>query len=404
MCHFGNIDIPSPIEFQSRSLELREPLIIAGTRPELVKLAPIVLAFRRMRFPFKFVYTGQHYDYELSRSFINELGLPEPDRELGVRADSSATLTGQIIIQAAKAIRELGPSLVLVQGDTNTTLSATIASLKEGVPVAHVESGLRSYDWRMPEEHNRRMIDHVSSYLFAPTERAMMNVLKEKVPGVKHVTGNTVIDATINNMPKAEAMSRIAEKLHFEEFILATTHRAENVDNPHVLREFVEAFRDSPLPVVFPIHPRTVQRLRSFGLYDRLVSRANVQLLPPVGYFDFLILMKLSSLILTDSGGIQEEATSPPIRKRVVVMRSSTERPEAVESGFAKLAGTRKQDILRYTVESLECEEWLPSRSPFGNGSTGELIADLVAEIVNSERERLHAMEPPSLASLVVTS
>ncbi len=356
-----------------------------------------------MRFPFKFVYTGQHYDYELSRSFINELTLPEPDRQLGVRSDSSATLTGQIVIQAARAIRELGPSVVLVQGDTNTTLSATIASLKERVPVAHVESGLRSYDWRMPEEHNRRMIDHVSSFLFAPTEKALMNIVEEKVPGAKHVTGNTVIDATITNMPKAEAISTIPEKLHFGEFILATAHRAENVDNPYVLREFVEVFRGSPLPVVFPIHPRTVQRLRRFDLLERLLSQGNVQLLPPVGYFDFLILMKRCSLILTDSGGIQEEATSPPIRKRVVVMRDSTERPEAVESGFAKIGGTRKEDLLRCVVQSLECEDKLPTRSPFGNGSAGKLTAELVIEIVTGEGLRLHQIDTSYPSPIAVT-
>jgi len=365
---------------------LGDPLIIAGTRPELIKIAPIAQALKRLRVRFRFLYTGQHYDHELSQTFISELGLPEPDYDLGVKAGRSATLTGEVVIRTAEAIRELDPDLTLVQGDTNTALAATIAAIKEKVPVGHVESGLRSYDWRMPEEHNRRMIDHVSSYLFAPTERALLNLFEEKAPGSKHVTGNTVIDATIHNMPRAESISRISQEIRFRKYVLATAHRAENVDDPFVLRAFVDVFQNLPLPVVFPVHPRTVNRLRSIGLLRSLASHRNVQLLPPAGYFDFLILMKRSSLILTDSGGVQEEATSPPIRKRVVVMRNSTERPEAVEWGFAKIAGTKKHDIIRCAVEMLEADAKLPSTSPFGDGSSGKVIGRLVAEIVESRR------------------
>jgi len=372
---------------------LGDPLIIAGTRPELIKIAPIAQALKRLRVRFRFLYTGQHYDHELSQTFIRELGLPEPDYDLGVKAGRSATLTGKVVVRTGEAIRELDPGLALVQGDTNTALAATIAAIKENVPVGHVESGLRSYDWRMPEEHNRRMIDHVSSYLFAPTERALLNLFEEKAPGSKHVTGNTVIDAIINNMPRAESVSRISKELRFRKYVLATAHRAENVDDPSVLRTFVEVFQNLPLPVVFPVHPRTVNRLRSVGLLRNLSSHRNVQLLPPVGYFDFLILMKRSSLILTDSGGVQEEATSPPIRKRVVVMRNSTERPEAVESGFAKIAGTKKQDIIRCAVEMLEADAKLPLTSPFGDGSSGRAIGRIVAEIVESRRRPLLPQE-----------
>ena len=374
---------------------MSEPLIIAGTRPELIKMAPIASSLRRLRVSFKFLYTGQHYDHELSRTFISELGLPEPDFDLGIKAGRSATLTGEVVIRTAEAIRELDPALALVQGDTNTALAATIAALKEKVSIGHVESGLRSYDWRMPEEHNRRMIDHVSGYLFAPTDRALLNLFEEKAPGSKHVTGNTVIDATIHNMPRAEFISKIPQKLRFKEYVLATAHRAENVDDPDVLRSFVEVFQDLPLPVVFPAHPRTVNRLRGIGLLQNLASHRNIQLLPPVGYFDFLILMKRSSLILTDSGGVQEEATSPPIRKRVVVMRNSTERPEAVEWGFAKLAGTRKQEIVKCAVEMLEADAKLPSTSPFGDGSSGEVIGRIVAEIVESTRKSSLTLLPP---------
>lgn len=365
---------------------MRAVAIVAGTRPELVKLAPVALALQRMGYLYKFVNTGQHYDYDLSGSFIDNLGLPEPDCELGVRADTPAGLTGRMIVQIAEAISEFSPALMIVQGDTNTTLAATIAALKEGIPIGHVEAGLRSHDWRMPEEHNRRMVDHVSNFLYAPTQRALQNIVEEKAPGIKHLTGNTVIDAIVNNMPKAEAISEIQGKLDFDEFILATAHRAENVDNPEVLRELVNAFRNSPLPIVFPVHPRTLQRLKCMALLEKLVSAGNVQLLPPVGYFDFLVLMKRSSLIVTDSGGVQEEATAPPIRKRVVVVRSSTERPEAVESGFAVIAGTRSENILRCISQSLDSQEELPSKSPFGDGSAGTLIAKLAVDVASSEK------------------
>lgn len=358
--------------------------IIAGTRPELVKMAPIVQSLERRRTPFSFINTGQHYDQELSGSFIKDLGYPKPEYELNDRANNPADLTGQIIMGVAAALRQLTPSLVLVQGDTNTTLAATIAALKEGIPVGHVESGLRSYDWRMPEEHNRRMVDHSSNYLFAPTETALRNVVAEKAPGIKRLTGNTVIDAIMRNLPIAEANSLILEQLRFSEFILATAHRAENVDDPNVLKEFVGAFLDSPLPIVFPVHPRTVERLKRAGLLDKLLESQNIQLLPPVGYYDLLVLMKNCSLVLTDSGGLQEEATAPEIRKRIVVMRTSTERPEAVDSGFAELAGTRRDNILRCVNEGLDNPERLPSMSPFGDGLAGSRITSYVADILES--------------------
>lgn len=374
--------------------------IVAGTRPELVKLASIVRSLRQMRAPFKFVFTGQHYDYELSKSFIKDLGLPEPDRELGIQADCPAALTGEMIVGMARAIRELSPDIVLVQGDTNTTLAATIAALKEGAPVGHIEAGLRSYDWRMPEEHNRRMIDHVSNLLFAPTNRALQNTIEEKAPGVKYLSGNTVIDAAIDNMTKAEAISEIQHKVAFDNFILATAHRAENVDNPEVLREFVDSFLNSPLPVVFPVHPRTLKRLEQASLLQRLQSTGNVQLLPPAGYFDFLVLMKKSSLILTDSGGVQEEATAPSIKKRVVILRNTTERPEAVEEGFAMIAGTKARNILRCIFQSLDSTESLPSRSPFGDGTAGAQIARLTTDRLTSGPRYEQAIPVPNLSSI----
>jgi UDP-N-acetylglucosamine 2-epimerase (non-hydrolysing) len=194
---------------------------------------------------------------------------------------------------------------------------------------------------RMPKEHNRRLTDHISTYIFAPTEQAKANLISENVWGKIFVTGNTVIDAVNQHLPIAEKKSTILESIKFGRFILATAHRAENVDNLEVLKNFIEAFAEAPLPVVYPMHPRAKKRLRQNKLYAQIKKTPNIQILPPLGYLDFLVLMKKCELIVTDSGGIQEEATAPAIRKPVVVIRLSTERQEAVEAGFVKIAGTQ---------------------------------------------------------------
>jgi len=251
--------------------------------------------------------------------------------------------------------------------------------------VGHVEAGLRSYDVRMPEEHNRRMVDHASTYLFAPTSQAKQNLLKENVWGKIYVTGNTVIDAVIQHMALAEKRSTILEELEYDEYALATAHRAENVDDSKVLENFVEAFLEAPIPVVFSVHPRTEKRLRHHDMWNQLSKSGNVQLLPPAGYLDFLVLMKNCKVLLTDSGGLQEEATAPPIKKRVLVMRISTERPEAVEAGFARVVGTKKASILRGISDVLEDKTEVPLRSPYGNGDAGQKIAQIVEKELAKE-------------------
>ena len=233
-------------------------------------------------------------------------------------------------------MRKLSRQLFLVEGDTNSVLAAALAANKRFIPIGHVEAGLRSFDFRMPEEYNRRLTDHMSEYLFAPTERAKTNLIKESVWGKIYVTGNTAIDAVIQHLPIAERKSDIMRKIPFKTFALATAHRAENVDNVSVLESFMDVFSKSPIPIVYPMHPRTKKRLEENNMLSQMEALKNVLILPPLGYLDFLVLMKNCKLIITDSGGIQEEATAPAIRKPVLVMRLSTERPEAVEAGFAK--------------------------------------------------------------------
>jgi len=342
-------------------------MIIVGTRPEIIKMAPIIQASKERSTPHTLVHCGQHYDYEMSKQFIDELELPKPDYSFKVKTHSPGLQTGKIIALMEKAIKKIEPKLVLVEGDTNGVLASALAAVKLNVPVGHVEAGLRSFDLRMPEEHNRRLVDHVSTYLFAPTENARRNLERESVWGKIHVTGNTIIDAVIRHLPIAERKSKILETIRFKKFALATAHRAENVDNPTVLRNFVESFIEAPLPIVYPVHPRTRKRLRQQKMWKKLSSSENVQILPPLGYFDFLVLMKKCEMLLTDSGGL-------------------TERPEAVEAGFAKVVGVKKKKILEEIECTLNKREELPLFSPFGDGAAGKKIVEiLIKEVFDTE-------------------
>jgi UDP-N-acetylglucosamine 2-epimerase (non-hydrolysing) len=353
-------------------------VVVAGTRPEIIKMAPIIRALNKAKLPSVFVHCGQHYDYNMSQQFIENLELTSPDYSLKIEASSPGAQTAEIMMKMDQLLEKIEPSIVLVEGDTNTVLSAALAANKRAMPIGHVEAGLRSFDLRMPEEHNRRLTDHISNYLFTPTERAKTNLLRENVWGKIYLTGNTAIDAVIQHLPIAEKKSAIMERIPFKKFVLATAHRAENVDDTAFLKSFIEVFSKSPLPIVYPMHPRTRKRLQENNMLSQVEKMKNVLILPPLGYLDFLVLMKNCSLIITDSGGIQEEATAPSIRKRVLVIRLSTERQEAVEAGFAKIVGTDKDNILTALREALLDEEKLPSVSPFGDGTAAAKTVDVI--------------------------
>ncbi len=359
---------------------MHDVMVVAGTRPEIIKMAPVVRALKKNGVPHSFVNCGQHYDYNMSKQFIEELELPPPDYSFKINASSPGAQTAQIIAQMDKVLEKTQPRIVLVEGDTNTVLAAALAANKRGIAVGHVEAGLRSFDLRMPEEYNRRLTDHISTFLFAPTAIAEANLRKENVWGKIFVTGNTVIDAVLQHVPIAEKKSRILKKIRFAKFALATAHRAENVDDFSVLLSLMEVLAESPVPVVFPIHPRTKKRLRQNAIYAKIERNKNVQILPPLGYLDFLVLMRRSELILTDSGGIQEEATAPTIRKPVLVMRLSTERPEAVDAGFAQVVGTDKEKALKAFESALASRKNLPTQSPFGDGTAAEKIVTILRE------------------------
>lgn len=352
--------------------------VIVGTRPELIKMAPVLWALKDKGVDYAFVHTGQHYDENMSAVFMRDLGLPEVDAFLAVGSGSHARQTADAMVKIEDFLKEHECRSILVQGDTNTVLAGALVGAKMHVPVGHVEAGLRSYDRRMPEEHNRVVADHLSDMLFAPTENTAAILRGEKVAGDVHVTGNTVIDAVNRNAEVAEEKATV--DVPDEEYALVTAHRAENVDDPKVLADFVRVFTELPMRVVYPIHPRTRKMLEQHGLASKLADSGNVTLIPPAGYFDFLKLQRHSRLILTDSGGIQEEATAQAIRKPVFVLRTSTERPEASEAGFAKVVGVKADDILNAVRAELADPADLTKPSPFGDGRAGGRIVDLTLE------------------------
>jgi UDP-N-acetylglucosamine 2-epimerase (non-hydrolysing) len=359
-------------------IAMKPVVVVAGTRPEIIKMAPIIRALEKAKLPFLFVHCAQHYDYNMAQQFIEELKLPTPNAYIKIKLTSPANQTGQIIIGMDRFLSRNEASIVLAEGDTTTVLAASLAANKRKVPVGHVEAGLRSYDLRMAEEHNRRICDHISQYLFAPTDRAKANLEKENVLGKIYVTGNTVIDAVNQHMQLAEKKSGILREIPFEKFALATAHRAENVDDLGVLQAFTGVFSESPIPIVYPMHPRTKKRLKEKNMYAKMKRVKNLLILPPLGYLDFLVLMKKSDFIITDSGGIQEEATAPAIRKTTLVMRRSTERQEAVEAGFATIVGTDKESILKAMKDAVDNPKQLPKKSPFGEGFASEKTVEIL--------------------------
>jgi UDP-N-acetylglucosamine 2-epimerase (non-hydrolysing) len=345
--------------------------VVLGTRPEIVKMASIIKHLESGNYDYDIIHTQQHYDSNMSQTFFDELELPLPDYELSIGSGTQAEQTANAMCRLEETYLRATPDLVLVQGDTNTVLAGALTAEKMGIKVGHVEAGLRSNDRRMPEEYNRRIADHISDLLFAPTQFNAAALQKENVWGQISITGNTVIDACIEYLPIAEKKVDILSKVSSNEYALVTAHRAENVDNEKVLKNLVKIFINSPVPVIFPVHPRTVKRLKENGLFDRLVAHENVMLIDPVGYFEFLVLMKHCSFILTDSGGIQEEASAPNIRKKVFVLRDNTERPESVESGYAEVVGTDPDGILDRISRYVVAPDRLTNPCPYGGGRAG---------------------------------
>src|SRR5436305_988685 len=283
---------------------------VIGNRPQFVKAAAVSRPLREHHEEL-IVHTGQHYDDELSKIFFDELGVPAPDRQLGVHDGCATSQTARMLAALEPLFDELAPQLVLVYGDTNSTLAGALAAAQRQVPVAHVEAGMRSFDRRMPEELNRVLADHASDLLLCSTETAMENLRREGVAGRVELVGDAMADVTLAFSPVAEARSQVLADLALEgdDFVVVTAHRAGNVDRPERLERLVALLEALPVTSVFPVHPRTRARLEAAPeLLDRLERAPLVRLLPPLGYLDLLVLVRAARAVLTDSGGLQKEA------------------------------------------------------------------------------------------------
>ncbi|MEM0314242.1 MAG: UDP-N-acetylglucosamine 2-epimerase (non-hydrolyzing) [Candidatus Bathyarchaeia archaeon] len=368
---------------------MKPVMVVAGTRPEVIKLAPILRGLDEADAEYVFVWSGQHYDYLLSQVFFEEFELDGADVDLGVGSGSHAQQTGQIMAGLEGLIGEHKPALVVAEGDTNTVLGAALTAAKCHVPFAHVEAGLRSWNMLMPEEVNRRVADAVASLHFAPTEWAALNLLFEGVSSRSvHVTGNTIVDAVKQFMPKVEELSeKVLGTYGLERgsYLLVTLHRAENTDNAERLKGVVEALTElaDHFRVVFPAHPRTRKMLAGLGLLGRLEDV--VGLMEPLGYFEFLALLANCLIVLTDSGGVQEEAFT--LKVPTVTLRYNTERPETTMYGVNVLAGAEARRIVECTLGQAERAEEirrLNFKNPLGDGEAGRRIAKLLREAVES--------------------
>ena len=349
--------------------------IIVGTRPEIIKMSPIIRACEEDRIPYYLLHTGQHYSYEMDRVFFDELELPHADYNLDVGSGNHGEQTAKILQGIEKILMTRRTDVVLVQGDTNTVMAGALAAAKLHIPVGHVEAGLRSFDRRMPEEINRVVADHVSDLLFAPTDTARDNLLGEGIPGDKiHVTGNTIVDAVFQNLDIARRKGEVLDDLGITpgKYFLVTAHRAENVDDRSRLAGIIEGLRDiqeeTGLPVILPIHPRTQKMLSTFG-----IPTGSIRTIVPVGFLEFLQLEANARLVLTDSGGVQEETCILGVP--CVTLRENTERPETLAVGSNMLAGTAPVSIAEAVRRMLGSEaRWT---NPFGDGTAGRRITGL---------------------------
>ncbi|MFP3939155.1 MAG: non-hydrolyzing UDP-N-acetylglucosamine 2-epimerase [Thermoanaerobaculia bacterium] len=332
-------------------------LAVAGCRPNFVKLGPLLAEARRHDgIEALLVHTGQHYDRRLSGVFFRDLGLPEPDVHLEVGSASHAVQTARVMERMEAVLLERRPDLVLVVGDVNSTVAASLTAVKLGFPVAHVEAGLRSFDREMPEEVNRLLTDAVSDYLFATERSAVENLRREGFADERvHLVGNVMVDALLGNLETiARAATRRRWDLDRRGYAVLTLHRPENVDDPAAAGGVLAAVRElqSHLPVVFPVHPRTRERFRRMDLWRHLEGGSGLLLAEPMGYVEFLGLVRDAALVLTDSGGLQEETTVLGVP--CLTLRPGTERPATVAEGTNRIAGRDPEAVVREALAALD--------------------------------------------------
>jgi UDP-N-acetylglucosamine 2-epimerase (non-hydrolysing) len=351
--------------------------VVLGTRPEIIKMSPLIRECERRGLDYFVLHTGQHYSYEMDKIFFDELELPQPRYNLDVGSGSHAEQTGKIMTGVERVLMEEQPDFILVQGDTNTVMAGALAASKLHIKIGHVEAGLRSFDRNMPEGINRIVADHISDYLFAPTEIAKGNLIKEGLGANQiTVTGNTIVDSVYQNLEISKRKLNVLKEfgLKPKEYFLVTVHRAENVDDRERLGEIIKGLvligKEFSLPVVFPIHPRTKKMVESFRF-----ELDGIKAIDPIGFLEFLQLEANSRLVLTDSGGIQEETCILGVP--CVTIRDNTERPETLDVGSNTLVGAKAIDMLEGTRKMLkQGNDW---ENPFGDGKSGRYIIDYLS-------------------------
>ncbi|OJT17865.1 UDP-N-acetylglucosamine 2-epimerase [Archangium sp. Cb G35] len=373
---------------------MKKVLHIVGARPNFMKVAPIHRAIsERGALEQKLVHTGQHYDVKMSDVFFTDLGMPAPDIHLGVGSGSHAEQTAKVMLELEKVFASEKPGLVSVVGDVNSTLAASLVAVKMGIPIAHVEAGLRSFDPAMPEEINRVLTDRISDLLLTPSADADANLIREGLePERIRLVGNVMIDSLLAAREKALRLSTLKDLgLHPRGYAVCTLHRASNVDDAQVLTGLLSALGHvaSRLPVVFPVHPRTRKRIAELGLDASLARTPGLRLVEPMGYLEFLALTSQARLVFTDSGGLQEETTVLGIP--CLTVRENTERPITVDIGTNLVVGTDPARIRQAADRILDGHEKKGRVPDLWDGRTGERIARLYEEFLGVGMAPRHA-------------
>ncbi|MCC7554162.1 MAG: UDP-N-acetylglucosamine 2-epimerase (non-hydrolyzing) [Methanobacteriaceae archaeon] len=377
--------------------------IVLGTRPEIIKMASVIDEIKRRNIEIVLIHTGQHYDKEMSENFFIDLNLPTPDYNINVGSGSHGRQTALMMNGIEEVLINEDVDIVLVQGDTNAVLAGALISSKLHIPVGHIEAGLRSFDDTMPEEINRKTADVCSKMYFVPTEESAINLISEGISRKQiFITGNTIVDACYRNLKIANKRNINEKSLadldidNLSNILTLTIHRAENVDNKVRLKNIVESLKElKNMNLIFPIHPRTKKNLEEFGLLKELEELNNIHIIKPVGYLDFLALLSKSSLILTDSGGLQEEAITLNIP--VLTLRYNTERPETVETGGNILVGSSKEKIIETINKILNNKEFRDkmknAKNPYGDGSAGFKILDAIEKFYFNDLLKIESPE-----------
>ncbi|MBI4994745.1 UDP-N-acetylglucosamine 2-epimerase (non-hydrolyzing) [Candidatus Peregrinibacteria bacterium] len=365
-------------------------IFVAGARPNFMKIAPMVAEAKKYNhFQNILVHTGQHYDKKMSCVFFDELKIPKPDINLGIGSGNHAQQTGKIMIKFDAVLEKLQPDLVIVVGDVNSTIACSLAAKKRGVKVAHVEAGLRSFDWTMPEEINRVLTDRISDFLFCTEKSAVENLKTEGISAKKiFFVGNVMIDTLLAQKRRAEK-SKILQKLGLagKKYALTTLHRPSNVDDKKMLKKIIKILGkiSAKMPVIFPIHPRTEKNLKKW----RIKSGSGIRLIKPVGYLDFLKLMTRASVVLTDSGGIQEETTILGVP--CLTLRQNTERPVTVSEGTNKIVGASEEKIVKYVSAILKNKSFFKYRKQpkLWDGRAAQRIIKIITRNFKSQRSTI---------------